>query len=118
MVIAPPSGVRMLVATKPVDFRKGERAGGAGEGGDGRRSVLGRDLRLSGQAGGQAQAALLRWHGRSAGGQDARARRLSLAQIQDGAMRLSASQLSALLDGMDWARVYNARRTRVPIAAN
>ena len=25
---------------------------------------------------------------------------------------------SALLDGMDWARVYNACRTRVPIAAN
>ena len=33
-------------------------------------------------------------------------------------MRLSASQLSALLDGMDWARVYNVRRTRVPIAAH
>ena len=39
-------------------------------------------------------------------------------KIQHGAMRLSASQLSALLDGMDWARVYNARRTRVPIAAH
>ena len=39
-------------------------------------------------------------------------------KIKDGAMRLSAVQLSALLDGMDWAPVYNAHRTRVLIAAN
>ena len=39
-------------------------------------------------------------------------------RIQDGAMRLSASQLSTLLDGMDWARVYRAARTRAPITAD
>ena len=38
-------------------------------------------------------------------------------RIQDGAMRLSASQLSALLDGMDWTRVYRVGRTWAPIAA-
>ena len=39
-------------------------------------------------------------------------------RTQEGAMRLSAVQLGALLDGMDWARVYYARRTWAPIAAN
>ena len=39
-------------------------------------------------------------------------------RVQDGVMRLTASQLGALLDGLDWARVYSRRRTRVPIAAN
>ena len=39
-------------------------------------------------------------------------------KLQDGAMRLSSTQLSALLDGLDWARVYSPRRTRAPVAAN
>jgi transposase len=39
-------------------------------------------------------------------------------RVQDGVMRLTASQLGALLDGLDWARVYNRRRTRAPIAAH
>jgi transposase len=39
-------------------------------------------------------------------------------RIEDGVMQLSAPQLAALLDGLDWMRVYGTRRTRVPIAAN
>ena len=30
-------------------------------------------------------------------------------------MRLSATQLSALLEGLDWRRVHQSRRTRVPV---
>ncbi|MER8784596.1 transposase [Mesorhizobium sp. M1006] len=32
-------------------------------------------------------------------------------------MRLTAAQLSALLEGLDWRRVHGARRTRVPAQA-
>ena len=39
-------------------------------------------------------------------------------RIQDGAMRLSGVQLSALMDGLDWARVYRMGQTRAPVAAN
>ena len=35
--------------------------------------------------------------------------------IQDGVMRLSPAQLSALLEGLDWARVHT-RRVRAPQA--
>ena len=37
-------------------------------------------------------------------------------KIQDGVMRLSSAQLGALLEGLDWRRVHQARRTRTPVA--
>ncbi|TJW49271.1 MAG: transposase [Mesorhizobium sp.] len=39
-------------------------------------------------------------------------------KVQDGVMRLTAAQLSALLEGLDWRRVHEARRTRVPVQAS
>jgi transposase len=33
-------------------------------------------------------------------------------------MRLSAAQLQALLEGLDWRRVHEPRRTAVPSAAS
>ncbi|MER8474267.1 IS66 family insertion sequence element accessory protein TnpB, partial [Mesorhizobium sp. M1328] len=38
-------------------------------------------------------------------------------KVQDGVMRLTAAQLSALLEGLDWRRVHEARQTRVPVQA-
>lgn len=38
-------------------------------------------------------------------------------KVHDGMMRLTAAQLSALLEGLDWRRVHEARRTRVPVQA-
>ena len=35
-------------------------------------------------------------------------------RIEDGVMRLSAAQLSALLEGLDWRRVREARETATP----
>ena len=35
-------------------------------------------------------------------------------KIEDGVMRLSAAQLSALLEGLDWRRVHEARETATP----
>ena len=38
--------------------------------------------------------------------------------IADGVVRLTAAQLQALLEGLDWRRVHDARQTRVPVAAS
>lgn len=63
-MIGPTDTIRVLVATKPVDFGKGARLE------DGK----------------------FRW-----------------PSVQDGGMRLSAAELSALLEGLDWKRVHPAR---------
>lgn len=34
--------------------------------------------------------------------------------IRDGIIRLTAAQLSALLEGLDWRRVHDARTARTP----
>lgn len=36
-------------------------------------------------------------------------------KIEDGVMWLSAAQLSALLEGLDWRRVHEARDTTIPM---
>jgi transposase len=36
-------------------------------------------------------------------------------KAQDGVMRLSAAELSALLEGLDWKRVHAARETPAPM---
>ena len=38
--------------------------------------------------------------------------------VRDGVRRLSAAQLQALLEGLDWRRVHEPRRTTVPTAAS
>jgi transposase len=35
--------------------------------------------------------------------------------IQASVMRLSAAELAALLEGLDWRRVHAARETRAPL---
>ena len=38
-------------------------------------------------------------------------------KVEDGVVRLSAAQLSALSEGLDWVRVHEARESRAPVAA-
>jgi transposase len=38
-------------------------------------------------------------------------------KVQDGVLRLTAAELSALLEGLDWRRVHEARQTAVPSVA-
>ena len=38
-------------------------------------------------------------------------------RAQDGVLRLTAAQLSALLEGLDWRRVHAVRQTPVPSSA-
>ena len=117
-MITVPAGIRVLVATKPVDFRKG---------GDGLaavvREALGEDpfsetifVFRSKRA---DRVKILVWDGT---GLVLFWKRLEHGAfrwppISDGMMRLTASQLAALVDGMDWSRLH-AREVARPTATS
>jgi transposase len=116
-MIVPPTGVRVLVATKPVDFRKGM---------DGLAAYVQESFRadpFSGviyvfRAKRADRVKLLFW---DQTGLCLLSKRLEDGKfrwpnVQDGVMRLSPAQLSALLEGLDWSRVH-ARRVAAPTAA-
>jgi transposase len=116
-MIVPPTGVRVLVATKPVDFRRGM---------DGLAAYVQEALKTNPFSGViyvfRAKRAdrvkLLFW---DQTGLCLMTKRLEEGKfrwpaIRDGVMRLSPAQLSALLEGLDWARVH-ARRIAPPQAA-
>ena len=115
-MIVPPIGIRVLVATKPVDFRKGM---------DGLAASVQEAFKadpFSGviyvfRAKRADRVKLLFW---DQTGLVLVTKRLEDARfrwpaVQDGVMRLSPAQLSALLEGLDWARVH-ARRVARPTA--
>lgn len=114
---APPSGTRVLMATRPVDFRKGA---------DSLAALVQSDLRLQPFSGviyvfrskRADRVKLLYWDGT---GLCLLSKRLEggtfrWPRLHDGVMRLSRSQLAALLEGLDWRRVH-ARRVTAPQAA-
>ena len=117
-MIAVAAGMRVLVATKPVDFRKGA---------DGLvalvREALGHDpfagtifVFRSKRA---DRLKILVWDG---SGLVLFWKRLENGAfrwppISDGVMRLTASQLAALVDGMDWSRLH-AREVARPTATS
>jgi len=115
-MIVPPTGVRVLVATKPVDFRKGM---------DGLAAHVEQQLQVDPFSGViyvfRAKRAdkvkLLFWDqtGLVLVTKRLEDGRFRWPAIQDGVMRLSPSQLSALLEGLDWARIH-MRRVRAPQA--
>ena len=115
-MMVPSRPVRVLVATKPVDFRKGM---------DGLAALVEgylRDDPFSGavfvfRAKRADRVKLLMWDG---SGLVLVSKRLGEGQfrwprVEDGVMRLTPGQLTALLEGLDWTRVH-ARRVRTPLA--
>ncbi len=117
-MIGPEGAVKVLVATKPVDFRKGA---------EGLAALVKEQMRADPFSGVvyvfRAKRAdrikLIFWDGT---GLCLYAKRLEDGQfrwpkVQDGVMRLTSAQLGALLEGLDWRRVHQARRTRTPLAA-
>lgn len=105
-MIALPGGVRVLIAAKPVDFRKGM---------DGLAAVVKEQLRADPFSGTifvfRARRAdrvkLIVWDG---SGLCLFAKRLEQGSFRwppiiDGTMRLTPSQLAALIEGLDWTRV-------------
>lgn len=118
-MIGPTGQVRVLVATRPVDFRKGADGLAALV-----RESLGADP-FSGtvyvfRAKRADRVKLIFWDGT---GVCLFAKRLEDGEfrwpkVRDGVIRLTAAQLSALLEGLDWRRVHAAGRTRAPAAAS
>ena len=117
-MIAVAAGMRVLVATKPVDFRKGA---------DGLVALVREALRHDPFAGTifvfrskrADRLKILVWDG---SGLVLVWKRLENGAfrwppISDGVMRLTASQLAALVDGMDWSRLH-ARDVARPIATS
>ena len=116
-MIGPTGAVRVMVATKPVDFRKGA---------EGLAALVKEQMRADPFSGAvyvfRAKRAdrikLIFWDGT---GLCLYAKRLEDGEfrwpkVQDGMMRLTPAQLGALLEGLDWRRVHQARRTRTPLA--
>jgi transposase len=113
--IGPTGALRVMVATKPVDFRKGADGLAALA-----RDVMGCDPFDGAVYVFRAKRAdrvkLLFWDGT---GVCLFAKRLEEGafrwpQIDNGVMRLSAAQLSALIEGLDWRRVRAAKDTAAP----
>ena len=99
-MISVPAGMRVLVATKPVDFRRGA---------DGLvalvRETLGQDpfsgtvfvfrSKRADRVKIVVEQSAFRW-----------------PPITEGVMRLTSAQLAALVDGMDWSRLHPREVTR------
>jgi transposase len=115
-MIGIPSGVRVLVATKPIDFRKGADS----------LAALAKETLNQDPFGGtvlvfRAKRAdrikIVTWDGTGLvmlwKALDDGA--FKWPPVSDGVMKLSAAQLSALLEGLDWTRVHPPR-TRRPTA--
>ena len=109
-MIVPPAGVRVLVATRPVDFRRGA---------DGLAATIETVLRQDPFSGTifvfrskrADRIKLLVWDGT---GLVLIWKRLENGAfrwppITDGVMRLSGGQVSVLLEGLDWSRVHVPR---------
>ena len=116
-MIVPEQAVRVVIATRPVDFRKGH---------DGLAAVVQNQLGLDPHSGVivvfRAKRAdrikVLLWDG---SGLVMVYKRLEHGKfawpvVSDGVMRLSKAQFEALFEGLDWRRVYKPR-TAKPTAA-
>lgn len=118
-MIGPTGAVRVMVATKPVDFRKGMEG----------LAVLVREAMQADPFCGTVyvfrakradRVKLIFWDGT---GMVLVAKRLEDGKFRwpgvgDAVMRLSAAELQALLEGLDWRRVHEPRRTVVPVATS
>lgn len=105
-MIAVPAGVRVLVATRPVDFRRGA---------DSLTALVRQQLHHDAFSGTififrskrADRLKILAWDGSGLVLVWKRLERNGFRwpAIRDGVMRLSASQMVALVDGLDWSRL-------------
>lgn len=116
-MIAIPTGVRVLLATRPVDFRKGSHGLAALA-----AAVLGEDPFSGAVIVFRSKRAdrikILLWDG---SGLVLVWKRLSQGAFRwppvvDGVLKLSALEFAALFDGLDWTRVQAMKRIPTPTA--
>jgi len=104
-----------MVATRPVDFRKGPDAPRcAGRCGSTAGSLFRRDLRVPGQAQRPDQARLVDGIGTVPDGQEAGDRRVQVAGDSRRRDAADGGAVGALLEGLDWRRVHGGRRPIAP----
>src|SRR5262249_3059666 len=106
-MIAVAAGMRVLVATRPVDFRRGA---------DSLAALVREQLRHDPFSGTififrskrADRLKILAWDGSGLVlfGKGLEQGAFRWPPISDGMMRLSASQLAALVDGLDWSRLH------------
>ncbi len=113
-MIAPPAGARILLATKPVDFRKGAHSLAA--------EVL-REDPFSGavlvfRSGRADRAKILVWDGSGLVlvWKQLEGRAFRWPPVVDGVVRMSPVEFAALFDGIDWTRVQSTGRIPTPTA--
>jgi transposase len=116
-MILPAQNIRIMVAAKPVDFRRGH---------DGLVAVVQSELGLDPHSGVVVvfrsrradRIKVLVWDGTGLVLVYKRLEQGSFAwpKVQDGVMRLSRAQSEALFEGLDWRRVV-AQRVLAPTAA-
>lgn len=105
------SGLEVLVATKPVDFRRGAESLAS------LAKSMGHDIAMPGivvvfRAKRANRVKIIAWDGSGlvmmwkALGEGA----FKWPPVSDGVMRLSPAQLAALLEGLEWSRVNAPRR--------
>lgn len=116
-MIAPPAGARVLLATKPVDFRKGAHS----------LAALAADMLRTDPFSGAVlvfrsrradRIKILLWDGSGLvliwkqleGGA------FRWPPVVDGVVRLTAVEFAALFDGIDWRRVQTLREIPTPSA--
>lgn len=118
-MIGPTGAVRVMVATKPVDFRKGA---------EGLAALVRESMDADPFSGAiyvfrskrADRVKLVYFDGTGVCLFSKRLEdgRFQWPAIADGVVRLTAAQLQALLEGLDWRRVHDARETRVPVSAS
>jgi transposase len=116
-MLIPPGPVRVMMATKPVDFRKGM---------NGLAALVQEQIKADPFSGTifcfrskrADRVKLVFWDGTGLCLFSKRLEEGSFRwpRIEDGVMRLSAAQLAALLEGLDWRRVHTVRTTMRPHA--
>jgi transposase len=112
-MLIPPGPVRVLVATQPVDFRKGV---------NGLAALVQEQLKADSFSGTiycfrskrADRVKLIFWDGTGLCQFSKRLEegKFRWPRIHNGVMRLSAAQLTALVEGLDWSRMHAPRVTR------
>jgi transposase len=118
-MIGPTGSVRVMMATRPVDFRKGAEG----------LAALVRETMASDPFSGSVyvfrakradRIKLVYWDGT---GVCLFAKKFEDGEfrwpkIEDGVVKLTSAQLQALLEGLDWRRVHEQKGTPAPAAAS
>lgn len=113
-----PNGARILVATGPVDFRKGH---------DGLAAVVQNELGLDPYSGvayvfraKRADRIKVLWYdgtGLAMAYKRLEGGRFAWPAVRDGVIRLTRAQFEALFEGLDWRRTWSPRARRPRTAA-